>query len=103
MDSSTIITGIITGVSTFVGYFIGARKTNAETDKIVIENVREILEVYSLTINDLKNEVRELKQRITEYETHIEKLNTELNKMRRELNDGNTTNTKRTRPSKTNP
>lgn len=102
MDTSVIITGIITGISTFVGYFIGARKTNAETDKIVIENVKEILEVYSLTINDLKTEVRELKQRITEYEIHIENLNAELNKMRREMNNGNITNTKRTRPSKTN-
>jgi len=76
---------IIAIISTTSGYFFGSRKSNAETDRIVIDNVKEILEVYSNTINDLKNEISELKQKISGYEKHIEKLQIELKAFRNEM------------------
>ena len=73
-----MLTGVITLITTFLGYWFGSRKSNAETDKIVIENVKEILGVYSTTINDLKIEIRELKDKIDDYENKIEKMSKEL-------------------------
>lgn len=97
------ITAIITAVGTFIGYFVGARKTNAETDKIVIENVKEILEVYSTTINQLKEEVKELKEKISHYEGVIELLNNDLTELRKQMNNATTQRPTRTRPKKSNP
>lgn len=80
-----ITTGVITLITTFLGYWFGSRKTNAETDKIVIENVKEILGVYSSTINDLKIEIRELKDKIDEYEKQIDRMSIELYNFRKQM------------------
>ena len=80
-----MLTGLITLITTFLGYWFGSRKTNAETDKIVIENVKEILGVYSTTINDLKIEIRELKDKIDDYEKQIEKMSKELSIFRKQM------------------
>ena len=76
---------ILTLVGTTAGYLFGSRKTNAETDRIVIENVKEILGVYSTTINDLKEEIKELKTKIDKYENQIDCLNKELHDFRKEM------------------
>ena len=80
-----ITTGVITLITTFLGYWFGSRKTNAETDKIVIENVKEILGVYSSTINDLKVEIRELKTKIDDYEKQIDRMSIELYNFRKQM------------------
>ena len=80
-----ISTGVIILITTFLGYWFGSRKTNAETDKIVIDNVKEILGVYSTTINDLKIEIRELKDKIDEYEKQIDRMSIELYNFRKQM------------------
>ena len=81
-----ILSNFIIGlVGTLAGYFFGQRKNNAETDSIVIENVKEILSVYSQTIQDLKSEIMELKDKIDEYEKIIDKLKSELQEFREEM------------------
>lgn len=79
------LTAILTFVGTIAGYVFGNRKNNAEADRIVIENVKEILGVYSQTINDLKQEISELKDKIDRYETHIASLEKELQEFRKEM------------------
>lgn len=86
MDFNIILNALIAGIASLTGYFFGSRKTNAETDRIVIENVKEILGVYSSTINDLKLEIQELKEKITTYEQHIDKLQKELKDFRKQMN-----------------
>ena len=76
---------ILTLVGTTAGYIFGSRKANAETDSIVIANVKEILGVYSTTINDLKEEIKELKNKIDQYEKQIDCLNKELHDFRKEM------------------
>jgi predicted RNase H-like nuclease (RuvC/YqgF family) len=76
---------ILTLVGTTAGYFFGSRKTNAEVDGLVIANVKEILGVYSTTINDLKEEIKELKTKIDKYENQIDCLNKELHDFRKEM------------------
>jgi predicted RNase H-like nuclease (RuvC/YqgF family) len=80
-----LIQAVLTLVGTLAGYFWGSRKNNAETDSIVIENVKQILEVYSATIQDLKQEIKELKDKIDGYEKQIEYLNKELTEFRKEM------------------
>ena len=85
MDLEYIINAFIAFISSLAGYFFGSRKNNAETDSIVIDNVKEILGVYNTTINDLKAEIVELREKIERYEKHIEKLQQELNAFRKEM------------------
>lgn len=80
-----LIQGVLTFVATIAGYVWGSRKNNAETDSIVIQNVKEILGVYSQTIQDLKQEISELKDKIDGYEKQIEYLNKELHEFRKEM------------------
>lgn len=86
MDFNLIITSLIAGLSSLAGYFFGSRKSNAETDRIVIENIKQVLEVYATTISDLKGEIQELKVKIVEYEKHIEQLQKELKDFRKQMN-----------------
>lgn len=80
-----LIQAVLTMVGTIAGYVWGSRKNNAEADGIIIKNVKEILEVYSGTIQDLKQEITELKEKIDSYEKHIECLNKELHEFRKEM------------------
>lgn len=83
-----IVTNFIIGlVGTLAGYFFGMRRDNAETDSVVIKNVKEILEVYSTTIQDLKDEITELKNKIDEYEKLIDNLKCELHDFRKEMKE----------------
>lgn len=85
MELEYILNAVIAFISSLAGYFFGSRKNNAETDRIVIDNVKEILAVYATTINDLKVEIQELKLTIEKYEAHIEKLQQELYAFRKEM------------------
>jgi predicted RNase H-like nuclease (RuvC/YqgF family) len=84
-----LLNALMAFTGTLVGFFFGSRKNNAETDRIVIENVKEILGVYSTTINDLKMEIKELKEKIDKYEQQIECLNKELHEFRKEMKPDN--------------
>lgn len=84
--NDVITTGIIGFISTIVGYVVGNRKSRAEANKLEIENVKEVISVYTTAINDLKAEVKELKQQVEKYQSHIEKLETELYSLRTQMN-----------------
>jgi len=81
-----IITAIFSFIATIVGFIFGSRKNQAETDKIVLENVKGILDVYTKTIEDLKEEVSELKKEIKEYKSCIDKMEKELNTFKKQMN-----------------
>lgn len=82
-----IVTNFVIGlVTALAGYIFGLRRNNAETDSIVIDNVKELLSVYSQTIMELRNEIRELKDKIDLYETLIENLKKDLRDFRDDMN-----------------
>jgi hypothetical protein len=61
----TIITAaFFSFISTIIGYFVGIRKNNAEISNIEIKNIKEVITIYTETIQELKNEVGELKEEI---------------------------------------
>jgi len=80
-----VITAIFSFVSTLIGYFVGSRKNNAETDRIVLENMKGVIEVYTQTIDDLKREVSEMKAEIKEYKSCINKLEDELHQFKKQM------------------
>jgi len=80
-----ILTSILTFVGTVIGYFYGSKKNRAETDSIVLQNVKGILEIQSSTIEALKEQVEELQTKIMDYESYIKKLQEEITQLRREM------------------
>jgi len=84
--NEVITTAVIGFISTIVGYIAGDKKSRAEANKLEIENVREVISVYTMAINDLKAEVKELKEQVEKYQTHIEKLESELYSFRSQMN-----------------
>jgi predicted RNase H-like nuclease (RuvC/YqgF family) len=84
--SEVITTAVIGFISTIVGYIAGNRKTKAEANRLEIENVKEVISVYTMAINDLKTEIKELKEQVEKYQVHIEKLQTELYTLRSQMN-----------------
>jgi len=84
MDT-TITAGIITIISTILGYVVGSRKNRAEASNLEIKNIKEIIEIYTKTIQDLKIEVEELKEEIKEYKTCISKLENELQQFKKDM------------------
>lgn len=81
-----ITTAIIGFISTIVGYIAGNRKSNAEANALEIENVKDVISVYTTAINDLKVEIKELKELVEKYQVHIEKLQNELYTLRSQMN-----------------
>jgi predicted RNase H-like nuclease (RuvC/YqgF family) len=83
--NEVITTATIGFISTIVGYIAGNRKTKAEANRLEIENVKEVISVYTMAINDLKAEVKELKTQLEKYQSHIEKLESELYSFRSQM------------------
>lgn len=84
--NEVITTAVIGFISTIVGYIAGNKKSRAEANKLEIENVKEVISVYTMAINDLKAEVKELKEQVEKYQSHIEKLESELYSFRSQMN-----------------
>jgi predicted RNase H-like nuclease (RuvC/YqgF family) len=80
-----LITTTFSFISTIVGYLVGSRRKNAETDTIILNNMKGVIEVYSQTIEDLKEEVLEMKKDIKEYKNCINKLEDELHQFKKQM------------------
>lgn len=86
MEIETLITtGLVSFITTLIGYFVGSRKNNAEASSIEIKNIKEVIQIYTKTIQDLKDEVAELKEEIQEYRSCINKLENELHQFKSDM------------------
>ena len=81
-----ITTAVISILTTIIGYRYGLRKNKAEANQIEINNIKDVISIYTQTIQDLKNEVSELKEQIKEYKSCIDNLENELQEMKAQMN-----------------
>ena len=77
-----IISNILTGV---VSFFVGRRKTNAETDNIVLRNLELSVNLYRSIVEDLKKEIHDLNLKIQDLEKRINELHEENKKLKANL------------------
>lgn len=77
-----ILSNAFTG---FAAWFIGKRKTDAETDNIVLKNLENSVLIYSQIIGDLKKEIEGLNIRIQELESKIDELHEENKKLKKQI------------------
>lgn len=83
--NNEIILLISNGLTALVGFFIGRRKTNAETDSIVLKNLETSVNLYSQIINDLKKEIESLNIKIQDLERKIDELHAENKRLKANL------------------
>jgi len=87
MTFETLFTAGIGILSSIITYFVGLKKSKAETDSLVLQNVQGILKIQTETIEALKHEVDELKKKIEDYEDYIDELKSQIKAMRKEMNN----------------
>ena len=78
-----ILSGLVTGVA---GWFVGRRKSAAETDNIVLQNLESSVNLYKLIIDNLRDEIKGLHTKMDEMEAKIDELTRENKKLRDLLN-----------------
>jgi peptidoglycan hydrolase CwlO-like protein len=83
--NNEIILLISNSLTALAGFFIGRRKTNAETDSIVLKNLETSVNLYSQIISDLKKEIESLNIRIQELEKKIDELHAENKRLKGHL------------------
>jgi peptidoglycan hydrolase CwlO-like protein len=74
-----IISNALTGIAAFL---VGKRRTNAETDSVVLKNLELSINLYSQIIRDLKTEIEGLNIKIQELEQKIDVLHAENRKLK---------------------
>jgi peptidoglycan hydrolase CwlO-like protein len=78
-----ILSNALTGIAAF---FVGKRRTNAETDSVVLKNLELSVNLYAQIIRDLKTEIESLNIKIQELEQKIDVLHDENRKLRTKKN-----------------
>ena len=81
---NTVLTIISTTVAAVTSWFVGVRKTRKELESMSLTNIEKSIEIYSVIIDNLKDEVKEMMIKIDEFEDKIDKLtkeNAELHQM----------------------
>ena len=70
-------------LTAIVAWFLGKKKSDAETDNIVLKNLENSVLIYSQIINDLKKEIEGLNQKIQQLEEKIDELHEENKKLKK--------------------
>jgi len=78
-----IISNALTGMAAF---FVGKRRTNAETDSVVLKNLELSVNLYAQIIRDLKTEIESLNIKIQDLEKKVDLLHAENKKLKLKTN-----------------
>lgn len=86
MDNQVLvfISSALTGIA---GWFAGRRKSVAETDNIVLQNLESSVNLYKMIIDNLRDEIKGLHTKMDEMEIKIDELTQENIKLRNLLKD----------------
>jgi peptidoglycan hydrolase CwlO-like protein len=80
--NETILLFLSNGLTAVVAWFAGKRRTNAETDSVVLKNLELSVNLYAQIIRDLKTEIESLNIKIQELEKKIDILHEENKKLK---------------------
>jgi hypothetical protein len=75
--NETILLFLTNGITGLAAFFAGKRRTNAETDSVVLKNLELSVNLYAQIIRDLKSEIESLNVKIQALETKIDILHEE--------------------------
>ena len=77
-----IISNTLTAIA---GWFLGRKKSDAETDNMVLKNLELSIGLYKNIIDDLKNEIHELNIKVQDLEKKVDDLMIENRKLKSKI------------------
>jgi cell division protein FtsB len=72
--NDTILLFLSNALTATAGWFVGKRKTNAETDNLVLLNLEKSMSIYQDLIQNLKEEIHQLNTKIQDLELKVDML-----------------------------
>jgi cell division protein FtsB len=72
--NDTILLFLSNALTATAGWFVGKRKSNAETDNLVLLNLEKSMSIYQDLIQNLKEEIHQLNTKIQDLETKVDML-----------------------------
>jgi len=81
MSEGTILI-ISNALTAIAGWFIGRRKTEADSDNAILNNLATSIQIYQTIIESLKNEIHELNIKVQDLEKKVDDLMVENRKLK---------------------
>jgi peptidoglycan hydrolase CwlO-like protein len=81
--NDTILLFLSNAITAIASFFVGKRKTNAETDNLVLSNLEKSMSIYQELIKNLKDEIHELNTKIQDLELKVDMLMEENRKLKK--------------------
>ena len=75
-----LLSNVVTGIA---GWFVGKRKTNAETDNLILLNLEKSMLIYQDLITNLKEEIHQLNNKIQDLESKVDTLMEENRRLKK--------------------
>jgi peptidoglycan hydrolase CwlO-like protein len=83
--NETILLFLSNAITASAAWFVGKRKSNAETDSVVLKNLELSINLYAQIIQGLKTEIEGLNIKIQVLEKKIDELHAENKKLKSKL------------------
>lgn len=77
-----IVLIISNALTAFASFFVGRRKTEADSDNAILNNLAASINIYKTIIDDLKEEIHQLNIKVEQLEKKVDLLNEENTKLR---------------------
>jgi peptidoglycan hydrolase CwlO-like protein len=77
-----IILIISNALTAFASFFVGRRKTEADSDNAILNNLAASINIYKTIIDDLKEEIHQLNIKVEQLEKKVDLLTEENTKLR---------------------
>ena len=89
--NDTILLFLYNTITGIAAWFVGKRKTNAETDNLVLSNLEKSMNIYQDLIQNLKEEIHQLNTKIQDLELKVDMLMKENRELKNKKTTKNTT------------
>lgn len=80
--NDTILLFLSNALTGIAAWLVGKRKSNAETDNLVLSNLEKSMSIYQDLIKNLKDEIHELNTKIHDLELKVDMLMEENRKLK---------------------
>lgn len=81
--NETILLFLSNAVTGIAAWYVGKRKTNAETDNLILLNLEKSMLIYQDLITNLKEEIQQLNNKIQDLESKVDTLMEENRRLKK--------------------
>ena len=83
--NETLLLFLSNAVTGIAAWYVGKRKTNAETDNLVLSNLEKSMSIYQDLITNLREEIHQLNNKIQDLESKVDMLMEENRQLKKKL------------------